>query len=133
MMGRTTIHNWEELLKEYLKSEYLNKTDFAKAKGINPSLLHRNSVNWPNKGKGETEPVKLSQDSKKIRVTLLKKKLLKKVTKKTLQKKLRKRLKVRINLMTRLVMVPILVIVELIPSMEKRRFAFCRLDGELIT
>jgi Phage terminase, small subunit len=49
-MGRNAIHNWEELLKEYLASEYVTKTDFAKAKGINPSLLRRNTVNWPNKG-----------------------------------------------------------------------------------
>jgi phage terminase small subunit len=49
-MGRNAKYDWEELLIEYLASEYVTKTDFAKAKGINPSLLRRNTVNWPNKG-----------------------------------------------------------------------------------
>ncbi len=55
-MGRIAKYNWEELLKEYLASEYQNKTDFAKAKGINPSLLRRNTTDWPNKSAGETKP-----------------------------------------------------------------------------
>jgi hypothetical protein len=38
-MGRIAKYNWEELLKEYLASEYQNKTEFAKAKDINPSLF----------------------------------------------------------------------------------------------
>ena len=63
-MGRNTKYNWEELLKEYLASEYLTKTDFAKAKGINPSLLRRNTTNWPNKGNGETK-IKGQKVSKK--------------------------------------------------------------------
>jgi len=48
-MSRNAIYNWEELLKEYLASEYVTKTDFAKAKGINPSLLRRNTTAGPNK------------------------------------------------------------------------------------
>lgn len=65
-MGRKAIHDWEELLKEYLKSEYLNKSEFAKAKGINPSLLRRNTTNWPNKSRGETEPKIQNQPEEKV-------------------------------------------------------------------
>ena len=78
MNGRNAIHNWEELLKEYLASEYVTITDFAKAKGNYPSLLRRNSVNWPNKGKGETESKvnkspKPDQDSKENKSNVTKK------------------------------------------------------------
>lgn len=71
-MGRSAKYNWEELLKEYLASEYQNKTEFAKAKGINPSLLRRNTTNWPNKGAGETK-LKAQKVSKKNNSNVTKK------------------------------------------------------------
>ncbi len=48
-------YNWDKLLEEYLASEYDNKTEFAKSKGINPSFFRRNTTNWPDKRRGETE------------------------------------------------------------------------------
>jgi phage terminase small subunit len=81
-MGRTAIHNWEELLKEYLASKYVTKTDFAKAKGINPSLLRRNTTNWPNKGAGETK-LKGQKVSKKNQSNVTQKDVTEKGNKKT--------------------------------------------------
>jgi len=95
-LGRIAKHNWEELLEEYLKSEYQNKTDFAKAKGINPSLLRRNSVDWPSKsaGKGVKVSKKNSSNVTKKDVTKEsntktqknKNRVTEKVTKKVIQK-----------------------------------------------
>lgn len=47
-MSRRVKYDWDKLLKEYIKSN-LNKTDFAKEKGINPSLFRREASKWPNK------------------------------------------------------------------------------------
>lgn len=54
-MGRQAKYDWEELLKEYLASEYTSKTEFAKAKGINPSLFRRNTTDWSEKGRESKE------------------------------------------------------------------------------
>lgn len=51
-MGRQSKYDWEELLKEYLASGCTNKTEFARAKGINPSYFRRNTTDWPEKGAG---------------------------------------------------------------------------------
>ncbi|TCL74225.1 phage terminase small subunit [Hydrogenispora ethanolica] len=64
-MGRIAKYDWDELLKEYLKSSYSNKTEFAKAKGINPSLLRRNTTDWPEKVKGKSNVTPLKKVTQK--------------------------------------------------------------------
>ena len=48
-MGRKAKYDWDKLLKEYLEFKYQNKTEFAQAKGINPSYFRRNTINWQEK------------------------------------------------------------------------------------
>ena len=57
-------HNWEELLNEYLKSSITSKTEFAKSKGINPSLFRRNTTDWPKKKRKKKSNSKNSNASK---------------------------------------------------------------------
>jgi hypothetical protein len=73
-MGRNALHNWEELLKEYLASQYVTKTDFAKAKGINPSLLRRNTIKIAIiiiEGKSILENIKKIKDFKGWNIPLI--------------------------------------------------------------
>lgn len=65
-MGRKTKYNWDELLKEYLDSEYQNKSEFAKARGINPSFFRRNTVGWPEKGEGVRESKKPKTEKSEV-------------------------------------------------------------------
>lgn len=64
-MGRIAKYDWDELLKEYLRSDYWNKTEFAKAKEINPSLLRRNTTNWPEKGSSKSNVTPTKKVTKK--------------------------------------------------------------------
>lgn len=57
-------HNWEELLKEYLKSGCSSKTEFAEMKGINPSLLRMNSIDWSIKKAGKKTKTKSNRKKK---------------------------------------------------------------------
>ena len=77
-MGRESKHDWEKLLKEYLKSNCKNKTEFAKLKGINPSLLRRNTAHWPKKTAPKKAAKKVTKKSNKKAENSQSKTLLKK-------------------------------------------------------
>ena len=91
-MARKSKYDWEALFREYLKSEYTNKTAFAKAKGINPSFFRRNTTDLPEKGKEveKAEKAKPKQNKvtakKKSNVTPKPKKKESNVTKKKIEK-----------------------------------------------
>jgi hypothetical protein len=65
-MGRAAKHDWNKLLGEYMKSSYQTKTDFAQAKGINASLLRRNTTHWPDKRKGEVTPQQVKKNKSNV-------------------------------------------------------------------
>ena len=53
-MAAKAKYDWEALLKEYLRSDCTSKTQFAESKGINASLLRRNTADWPSKSKSKS-------------------------------------------------------------------------------
>ena len=53
-MAAKAKYDWEALLKEYLQSDCKSKTQFAESKGINASLLRRNTADWPSKSKSKS-------------------------------------------------------------------------------
>lgn len=65
-MAAKAKYDWEALLKEYLRSDCTSKTQFAESKGINASLLRRNTADWPSKSKSKSNSNSNKKPKRKV-------------------------------------------------------------------